>query len=311
MIKKTRKIIFLFLTFFLFLNFFSNAYSDSNYKIIALVDEKPITNYDLSKEIGYMNIISLGNIGEYNDENINKIALESLIKKNLKEKEVNKNNITINEGMAEIEMNALLEKISLGDLDKVNQLIEGGIFKKKDLLEKISIELKWNLLIASLFQNKVIINEEEIKEKIQKISKNQKINEYLVSEIFIDSENNIELKKKLEKILISINQIGFENTAIQFSGSPSSQEGGKLGWLSEDQISEKLLEEINKIEPGMISKPIPTSNGLLLLKVHEKKTSKKEMDIKQNLQKLITIEKNKIREEDMKWRLILKFQQAI
>ena len=127
MIKKTQKIIFVFLTLFLFLNFFSNAYSDSNYKIIALVDEKPITNYDLSKEIGYMNVISLGNIAEYNDENINKIALESLIKKKLKEKEVNKNNIILNEGMAEIEMNALLEKISLGDLDKVNQLIESGI----------------------------------------------------------------------------------------------------------------------------------------------------------------------------------------
>ena len=186
MIKKTQKIIFVFLTLFLFLNFFSNAYSDSNYKIIALVDEKPITNYDLSKEIGYMNVISLGNIAEYNDENINKIALESLIKKKLKEKEVNKNNIILNEGMAEIEMNALLEKISLGDLDKVNQLIESGIFKKKDLLEKISVELRWNLLITSLFENKIIINEEEIKKKIQKISKNQKINEYFVSEIFID-----------------------------------------------------------------------------------------------------------------------------
>ena len=88
MIKKTQKIIFVFLTLFLFLNFFSNAYSDSNYKIIALVDEKPITNYDLSKEIGYMNVISLGNIAEYNDENINKIALESLIKKKLKENSI-------------------------------------------------------------------------------------------------------------------------------------------------------------------------------------------------------------------------------
>jgi peptidyl-prolyl cis-trans isomerase SurA len=161
------------------------------------------------------------------------------------------------------------------------------------LLEKVSVELRWNLLVASLFKNKIIINEEGIKEKIQKISKNQKINEYLVSEIFIDSENKTELKKKLEKILISIDQVGFKNTAIQFSSSPSSQEGGELGWLSEDQISEKLLEEMNKIEPGMISKPIPTSNGLLLLKVHEKKTSKKEINIKQNLQKLILIEKNK------------------
>jgi len=112
MINKNKKIIILFLTFFLFIGFSTKAHSNSSYKIVVLIDEEPITNYDLLKEIAYMNIISLGKIEEYNQENINKIAIESLIKERVKKKEIKKFNISLDETLVELEMDALIEKIS-------------------------------------------------------------------------------------------------------------------------------------------------------------------------------------------------------
>jgi len=293
MINKNKKIIILFLTFFLFIGFSTKAHSNSSYKIVVLIDEEPITNYDLLKEIAYMNIISLGKIEEYNQENINKIAIESLIKERVKKKEIKKFNISLDETLVELEMDALIEKISQGNENKVNELIENGIFKKDDLFAKISIELRWNKLIGILFNEKVVINEKEINEKLKKFSENKKINEYLIFEIFIDAENQTKLKKKLEETLLSINQVGFENTAIKFSSSESAQQGGRLGWINESQIDSKLLEEIKKIEPGKVSKPIATSSGFLLLKIEEKKTSEMKIDFKKDLQKLIMNERNK------------------
>jgi len=293
MINKSKKIIILFLTFFLFVGFSTKVYSNSNYKIVLLIDEEPITNYDLLKEIAYMNIISFGKIEEYNQENINKIAIESAIKQRLKKREINKFNIQLNEGVVELEMNSLLEKISNGDINKANELIENGIFKKDDLFEKISIELKWNKMIASIFEKKVVINEKEINEKLKKLSENKEINEYLIFEIFIDSENQTKLKKKLQEALLSINQAGFKNTAVEFSSSESAQQGGRLGWINETQIDSKLLEEIKKIKPGEVSKPIATSNGFLLLKVEEIKTSEMKIDFKKDLTKLVMNERNK------------------
>lgn len=293
MINKNKKIIILFLTFFLFIGFSTKAHSNSSYKIVVLIDEEPITNYDLLKEIAYMNIISLGKIEEYNQENINKIAIESLIKERVKKKEIKKFNISLDETLVELEMDALIEKISQGNENKVNELIENGIFKKDDLFAKISIELRWNKLIGILFNEKVVINEKEINEKLKKFSENKKINEYLIFEIFIDAENQTKLKKKLEETLLSINQVGFKNTAIKFSSSESAQQGGRLGWINESQIDSKLLEEIKKIEPGKVSKPIATSSGFLLLKIEEKKTSEMKIDFKKDLQKLIMNERNK------------------
>ena len=293
MINKNKKIIILFLTFFLFIGFSTKVHSNSSYKIVVLIDEEPITNYDLLKEIAYMNIISLGKITEFNQENINKIAIESLIKERVKKKEIKKFDISVDDTLVELEMDSLIEKISQGNENKVNELIENGIFKKDDLFEKISIELKWNKMIGMLFNEKVVINEKEINEKLKKFSENKKINEYLIFEIFIDSENQTKLKKKLEETLLSINQVGFKNTAIKFSSSESAQQGGRLGWINESQIDSKLLEEIKKIEPGKVSKPIAASSGFLLLKVEEKKTSEMKIDFKKDLQKLIMNERNK------------------
>ena len=293
MINKNKKIIILFLTFFLFIGFSTKVHSNSSYKIVVLIDEEPITNYDLLKEIAYMNIISLGKIAEFNQENINKIAIESLIKERVKKKEIKKFDISVDDTLVELEMDSLIEKISQGNENKVNELIENGIFKKDDLFEKISIELKWNKMIGMLFNEKVVINEKEINEKLKKFSENKKINEYLIFEIFIDSENQTKLKKKLEETLLSINQVGFKNTAIKFSSSESAQQGGRLGWINESQIDSKLLEEIKKIEPGKVSKPIAASSGFLLLKVEEKKTSEMKIDFKKDLQKLIMNERNK------------------
>ena len=296
MINKNKKIIILFLTFFLFIGFSTKVHSNSSYKIVVLVDEEPITNYDFLKEIAYMNIISLGKIEEYNQKNINKIAIESLVKEKIKKKEVKKFDISLNEGQVEMEMDSFLEKISLGNENnenKINELIKNGIFKKDDLFEKISIELKWNKMIGILFDKKVIINEKEINEKLKKFSENKEINEYLIFEIFVDAENQTKLKKKLEETLLSINQVGFKNTAIKFSSSESAQQGGRLGWINESQIDLKLLEEIKKIEPGKVSEPIATSNGFLLLKVEEKKTSEMKIDFKKDLKKLVINERNR------------------
>jgi len=39
----------------------------------------------------------------------------------------------------------------------------------------------------------------------------------------------------------------FEETAKQFSGSYSASDGGRLGWLSEKSLSNKILNRVNKL----------------------------------------------------------------
>ena len=105
-----------------------------------------------------------------------------------------------------------------------------------------------------------------------------------------DSKTNNQIT--IDDIMENIKQKGFEDTAIQFSSSPNSQEGGKLGWISEKEFSEILLEHIKNTKVGGVSKPISVPGGILIIKVENKRTQKSEIDIERKMNELIQIEKN-------------------
>ena len=95
------------------------------------------------------------------------------------------------------------------------------------------------------------------------------------------------------KINQNIEKIGFENTANIFSNSNSSKNGGLIGWINELQLSNKVRNEINKLEIGQVSKPIKIQNGYLLIKINDKKEFKENINIEDQLTKLVNKEKNR------------------
>ncbi len=91
----------------------------------------------------------------------------------------------------------------------------------------------------------------------------------------------------------NIKEKGFKDTAIKFSSSPSAQQGGNLGWVSESKFSQLLLKFIKKTKIGSITEPIPISGGILILKVENKRIEENEIDLEKKVKELIDIEKNK------------------
>ena len=72
-----------------------------------------------------------------------------------------------------------------------------------------------------------------------------------------------EIKKLKDKIKIE----GFESVAKRLSISESALNGGDLGWLNENSISEKIKSKIVNTPVGELSKPILLPNGILLFKL--------------------------------------------
>ena len=121
-----------------------------------------------------------------------------------------------------------------------------------------------------------------------------------------NGKNLIDLKKSTEEVAdiktndqISIDDLienikekGFEDTAIQFSSSPTAPQGGSLGWISESKFSQLLLKFIKKTKIGMITVPITIPGGILILKVANKRTEKDNIDLDKKMKELIEIEKN-------------------
>ena len=129
------------------------------------------------------------------------------------------------------------------------------------------------------------LNEEKSKLNKQEV--------FLLSEILFNAESKEALEKKYKKILKSIKEIGFKNTANIYSVSDTAKFGGLLGWIQKNQISKKIYNELSKINVGDFTSPINVPGGVIIIKINEKKISELEIDYNLELKKMIQFEKNR------------------
>ena len=340
--------------------------AELNVKVIISVGDEIITNYDLDKEINYLNVITVGQIKELDDQESKKIAIDSLIKDKIKITALsNYNNIIIKDELLNNQIIKTSRNIGFGSLEDFTTFLKFQEYELDEYKKKVLLELQWNQLVYQFYRNQIVIDKKKIDEKLKILIAEQKKDvEYLIYEIFIENsaikeldeesekelnENNIveelpenkvvdeknsgiiieaesasynnkknsiveeksiekevevetndqiiEAKKKdqitIDDVIENIKEEGFENTAIKFSSSPTAQQGGNLGWVSESKFSKVLVKFIKETKIGSITEPIPIPKGILILKVRDKRVEETNMDLNKEMKKLIEIEKNK------------------
>ena len=275
--------VFFFGIFFIFIHVnITNAIEN---KILFKVNNEIITSLDIFSEMKYLRII--------NDE----------FKKLEKEKafEVSKNSI-IREKIKEIEIERVIKKIEIEDKIlnnliisyfkefKINTITEfENFFLNKNIdpnviKKKISIEVLWNQLIYSKYNQNVKIDKQLIKNNL---SNNKKQKEFLISEILFNINENENLNRKILLINNSIKEINFAQTALAYSISDTANKGGNLGWISESILSEQIYKKIKKLKIGEHTNPILVPGGFLILKLLDFKEVNKEFDIENEVKKIV------------------------
>lgn len=255
-----------------------------------------MTNIDIDNESNYL--ISLNTKLKDLDKNeIFEIAKESLIREKIKLNEIKKFFI-----LEKYENNQLIQNIikNLYTNLNLNNLIEFenylGTFdiSINEVKEKLKIEILWNQLISRKFQNQINIDEKKIRQNVKNEKMNYKeIIEYDLSEIVLAPQNEKEFGEEIKKIIETINMYGFETAATKFSISDTSKLGGNIGKIKENQLSNDLKKEIQKLKVNEFSKPININNNYLIIKVNQKRIINEEFDENQIVKEIIEIEKNK------------------
>ena len=122
---------------------------------------------------------------------------------------------------------------------------------------------------------------------------NENSKDYKISEIIFVKKRDKSINELMDEIELSISEIGFNNTATLYSISESSKFGGKIGWVNENNLSEEISIELEKIKKGERTKIITIGNRYLILKIDEIKTTKKIINEEDELNKLIQAETNR------------------
>lgn len=286
-----KKLIFVIILSFFYLTKSGAAIKDS---LFATVGNKAITHSDIVDEIKIILILSKQSYAEDKKKQLESTAIQSTIKRNIKKIELEKyNSLEFDRTELDNEIKRMASDINM-DMDTFkNTFIANGI-PFSNIVEQMKTELLWNSLIFQLYKDRLSINLDEINEQLKLIQNKKEIDEYLLSEIVIKSIPSNEIESEIKKIKNRIKIEGFENVAMDLSISESALKGGNLGWVSETMISEKFRFEIINTHIGNVSKPILLPEGILLLKVKDKRKSKRFLNLEDVKNQLVESEKNKI-----------------
>ena len=268
--------------------FLNKVYALEN-KILFKVDNKIITSVDILKESKYLKIINHKLLNIKNKE-IFEISKKSLIREKIKEIELLRyfDELKIeDEYLNKLIVNYFSNKININTINEfekffVNEKINPDIIKKK-----IMIEILWNQLIYNKFNQRVKIDKNLIKKELSNLNKKT---EYLLSEIVFNLKKEEKLDKKYEIIKKNIENKDFSQVASIYSISDSSNTGGKLGWVKESSLNQKVKKILKKTKIGDFTDPIVIPGGFLILYIEEKREIEKEYDLENEI-KLIAQKK--------------------
>ena len=281
-----------FAIIFLF-SILNKSLSETNIYIFATIDDEVITNHDVKKESLYLKILN-PKLEQINQDKILDLAKTSLINEIIKKKEIIKF-IDINNENPYVEdyLKSLYEK-----LDYANEKSFSDALKEKDnyslnqIKQKIKIELFWNELIYIKYKNQIKIDKNKLIKKIDNLA-NVTQKQYFLSEIVFSKKKGEPLEKLINQIKLSISEIGFNNTANIYSISDTSKLGGKLGWVNESSLSQKILDQLKLTKEGEHTKIVQVGKNYLILKIDQIKSNEIKIDKQKELEKLIQIETNK------------------
>ncbi len=291
-----KKFFFLKILLLFFLFKIPTISASTQTKIIANVGNQIVSSYELKNKVNTILFLSNQKINQININNVKNQALITLVNSKLKKIEIKNYRIPIEKNE---NVNKFLSRSSSRfntDENGLKKLFEENNIDFDLYLDEIMIDLAWQKLIFSLYNDKIVLDENEINNELNKIIKEKrKIKEYELAEIEISLEQGSNIDEKINEISDEIKKIGFENTAIKFSTSPSSLEGGKLGWVNSNAMSKEVYDLIKNIEVGGITDPIIKPNNLLFLKlINERSVEVKDIDIDKTKNRIIAGKKNEL-----------------
>jgi len=242
-------------------------------KVIISVGDEIITNYDLDREIKYLNVITVGQIRELDSQESKKIAIDSLIKDKIKITALsNLKKIIIKDEVVNNQIARSSQNIGFRSIDDFKAYLDYAEYELDEFKKKILLELKWNQLVYQFYKNQIIIDKEKIDKKLKILIAGQKKNvEYLVYEIFI------------------------ENSAIKKLDEESEEE------LNENNVVEELPENkvVDEKNSGIIIEAESASYNNKKNSIVEEKSIEKMVEVKTNDQITETKKKDQITIDDV------------
>ncbi|MBI3451693.1 MAG: peptidylprolyl isomerase [Rhodospirillales bacterium] len=244
-------------------------------RIVAVVNDDVISNYDLSARIHLIVVSSsLSNTPEIY-RRLQPQVLRSLIDEKLQIQEAQRLSVA----PAQAEIDQTIERIEQG-----NRMPPGGLeqyarqngIERSTLIDQIRAGVAWQKVIARRVRPNIQVGEDEVDEILARFNSSQGLTEYLLGEIFLPIDNPDQEEEVRQGALNLLDQmrenVPFSAIARQFSQSASASTGGDIGWVQKGQFDPEIEEALAEMQPGQATQPLHTVAGFYIYLMRDKRT---------------------------------------
>ena len=281
--------------FIVLVNFLSNAViAENKYEIIININNQIITNFDIDKETQYLLALN-PSLNSLSLKQMKEITRNSLVREKIKENEILKYyKINYEDPQLLTFLSSIYNRLNIKDEDEFAAYLLKNNLDIKEVIKKIAKERAWNRLILDKFKSLISLDELKIKNELEK-NHNKLATEtnFLISEILFQSKNEVEYQETYNAIIKAIKESSFKSAASIYSISDTSINGGEIGWVNKNEISNSIYNELNKLNIGETTQPIKIASGFLIIYLEDLKKEEREINLEAELKKIIMTEKNR------------------
>lgn len=238
-------------------------------KIEALVNDEVISAYDVGQRIGLVLLATGQRIENQNQmKQLRDQVLEDLVNEFLQNQEARQFEVPVQEEEVRQAFARVAEGYNRTPETFAALLAEYGS-SPQAMINQIRTEFAWQNLVNGRYGTQAQATDEEIDKVLEDMQANVGRTEYQISEIFLTVNNPAEearVAAAAQQIRDRIQSFAqFPNIARQFSQSTSAAQGGNVGWVSEGQFSDEIIEAVSKMDLLEISQPIRTAGGFYIV----------------------------------------------
>ena len=244
--------------------------------IIATVNDRIITGYDLRQRMLVIMAMSQIQPTEENISAIQQQALNDLIEKHLQDAEIAKfESLKISDQEIDQEIAGMAREAGTTPQNYMAFLEQGGI-RPQPFREQLRTEIGWRDLVGGRFRDRARVSRAQVEQTMRQMTEAATKPQYLVGEIYLEASRVGGMQEALNGARQLVQQMvqgaPFMAVARQFSAAPSAARGGDAGWIVPWTTQPALETAMESLAVGQLSNPIPVEGGVYILYMRDKRS---------------------------------------
>ena len=237
--------------------------------IIATVNGKPITNYDVEQRSLFLGYATNIEITDHNRDRLFEDSLQLIIDDKLR-LEAARNMLPDIEAVVLPQARDFINQNFGNDSTSGNRVLMNDGIDPLTVQQKYTSDLAWSNFISAKFSDKFVNIEERVDEEIERMRLNASKPQIKLAEIVLTPSptRNIEQTRALAGEMVAAIRKGasFTEIARQYSVSGSSSRGGDVGWAMSEKLPKTFRDALGGIESGAVTEPVLLDGAVYILR---------------------------------------------